>query len=158
VGPCSFSSQAEIVRVIDAPTGSSDRNLVSIVPSSASNEARVRMGALAHGQYASFHLLLLNANQPRQGDLGVATTLPGIPGPFKTSQSPQERLSNRVAPFAIVAFLVVMGWAAVKEMRQLHLLKSPKALLKYSGLILVASIMFAGFVSPVLAWMLWRFL
>ena len=150
--------RAEIVRVIDTPISSSNRNQVSIVPSSAPNEARVRMGALAHGHYASFHLLFLNANAPLTDELKVATTLEGIPRPLSTTQSPQDRLTGRLAPFAMSAVLIVVGTAAIKEMQQLHLLRSPVAILKYAGMTIVASIFFTAFLSPLLAWGLWWFL
>jgi hypothetical protein len=149
---------AQIMRIIDTPTVSSDRVPVSIVQSSAPNEARVRIGVLEHRQTVSFRLLLLNSAKRLHGGLKAATTLAGVPAPLRTHRSPQERLGDRLAPFAFSAFVIIVGWAALKEMRQLGILKRPVAVLKYAALTLGGSAMVAAFTAQFLGWALWRFL
>jgi hypothetical protein len=147
---------AELVRMLDKPALSSDRTPVSIVPSSAPNEARIRFGALEHRQFARFHLLLLNAKKEPRHNLRVTTTLSGIPKPLQTYRSPSDRLANRLQWFVLTAFLIAVGWPLLKELRQNRQTRNPKAVLKYLGLTVAASIMFTtvvlllvAFVAPV---------
>jgi hypothetical protein len=149
---------AEIVRVIDAPVASGARLNVSVAQSAAANEARVRMGALERRQTVEFRLLLLNASRPLRGGLRVSTTLEGIPGPLLTHRSPQERLSDRLVPFAFTSFVVLLGWAGVKELRQRGELRKPLALLKYAGMVAFSAVFASALVTQFLGWALWRFL
>jgi len=150
---------AEVVRALDQPKPGADRMSISIVLSSAQNEARFRLGVMEHRQNMSLRLLLLNSSKPLSvRDLKVTTTLAGIPRPLVTNDSPQVRLAYRLFPFAFCAFFIVFAWISLREMRERSLTRNFGAIIRYALGVIFGCAMGGYYASHGAAWLISRFL